>query len=253
MTDTGLDVPNGYRLARGTDLVSLAGRLRELAAPIRDALEIREVSHLATNILDRADLNGEQRPASVVFDAVSAQAEHVAAILTGGHECPTVTMGLAVTDDPVTGELLALALHGRNEYAAALDEAEEFQYFGYWDESTGRPAPEDVTPEEWADRGAMWERALRGADPECPDGMFRIELGSPLPGVDLVNRSAEILAQIPALETRVGAAAARLVEEQTFTSPMDAMAFMSSMGPRIATIENTLKPITLEDLAGGNQ
>lgn len=254
MTSSCPNVFNGYRLARGTDLVSLAGRLRDMAAPIRDALELQEISHLAASILDRADLSGEPRPASVVFDAISAQTGHVASILTGEHECPTVTLGLAVTDDPVTGELLALALHGRGEYAVALDESGDFEYFGYWDEaSTGHPAPDDVTAEEWAERGSMWERALRGSEPQCPDSMFRIELGSPLPGMDLVNRSAEILARIPELEVRVGAAAARLVENQSFTSPMEAMAFMSSMGPSITTIENSLKPITLEDLAGGNQ
>ena len=254
MTDSDLAILHGYRLPKGTDPLELAASLRAMAEPIRTKLELKEIARFATGILDEADLEGTKRPASVIFDAISAQAEHVAAIMAGEHNCPTVTLGLALTDDPVSGDLMALAFHSHEEYARGIDDLGVAEYFPYWDEeATGESRPMGVGATEWGARGIIWERALRGTDPDDPTGMFRIEFGSPLPGVDLLTRADEILAEIPDLETRIHHALHTLATEQEFESPAEAMAFMASMPAHQQRIANALRPITLSDLAGGER
>lgn len=254
MTDSELTVLHGYRLPKGTDPLKLAASLREMAEPIRTRLELQEVARFATGILDEADLEGTDRPASVIFDAISAQADHVAAIMGGEHDCPTVTLGLAVTDDPVSGDLMALAFHSHEEYARGIDDLGIAEYFPYWDEeSTGQSRPMGVGATEWETRGVIWERTLRGTDPANPTDMFRIEFGSPLPGLDLLTRAEGILAEIPDLETRIHHALHALATGQEFESPAEAMVFMASMPKHHQRIAKALKPITLNDLAGGER
>ncbi|MGK3708574.1 hypothetical protein [Arthrobacter sp. IK3] len=254
MTDSELVVIHGYRLPGGTNPLAAAAALRDMAEPIRAGLELREVAFHAASILDAADLAGSPRPASVMFDAISAQAEHVAAIMSGEHSCPTVTLGMAFTDDPVTGDVMALAFHHHEEYARGIDELGIAEYFPYWDEeTTGQPRPLGISSSEWAARGIMWERALRGTDPQDPTGTLRIEFGSPLPGVDLLTRAGDILGEIPSMEHRIHRALNELAQSQDFESPAEAMAFMAAMPAHHARVEESLKPISLADLAGGTK
>lgn len=254
MTDPDLAILHGYRLPRGTDPLQLAAIMRNMAEPIRNRLELREIASFAAGILDEADLAGAERPSSVMFDALSAQAEHAASIMSGDHDCATVNLAMAFTDDPDTGDLMLLAFHGHEEYARGIDELGIAEYFPYWDEeATGQSRPMGISSTEWGARGIIWERALRGTDPDDPAGMFRIEFGSPLPGVDLLTQAEDILAEIPAMEARVHHALHALAHEQEFSSPGEAMAFMASMPEHQLRVEKSLKPITLSDLAGGER
>lgn len=108
MTDFELNVPHGYRLHPGTDLLALAERLRTALAPVRDRIEIEQVAEFIAKTVDAADLAGTPRPESVIFDAVQAQAVHVGQILAGEHSCHLNTVTVAVSDDPETGGLYAL-------------------------------------------------------------------------------------------------------------------------------------------------
>ena len=248
-----LRVLNGYRLPEGTDLVVLAETLRTLFAPIRDTLEIREVAGHAARIINEADLDGKERRQAVIFDAVQAHYEHVQQIISGEHDCALTTANIAVGDDPETGRLYLLAFHRRREYAEAIDDNEIGEYFPYYDEeAAGMPRPAGIAKKAWDNRGAIWERVLRGAPASDPDGMFRISLGRTLPDMDMVMRAGEVLAAIPDLDVRAMTAVENFAHSQQFTSMGELFEFQAALPAKLESIRASLKPITLEDLVGGS-
>lgn len=252
MTDLDLNVPHGYRLAPGTDLLELAGRLRAVMEPIRNRIEIDQVAEFASKFLDEADLAGTPRPASVIFDAVQAQSVHVGQILSGEHSCALCTVSVAVSDDPDTGELYALMFFKYSAFGSALDEMEIGTYYPYWNEEAVEDRrPIGVSAAEWERRAAIWHRVLRGANPHDPHSMFQIKVGSPFPGVDLISNAAEVFEAIPTMEQRVHHAVHELHNSQDFQSHSEVMAFVAAMPEHQERIQNSLKPITLEDIAGG--
>lgn len=252
MTNPDLNVPHGYRLDPGTDLIDLAARLRTVMEPIRDRIEIRQVAEFAAKLLDAADLSGEARPAAVIFDAVQAQAEHIGQILSGEHGCPLPVLSVAVCDDPQSGELYALAFHRLEDYGRALDEMEMGEYYPYWnEEALDERRPVGVSAAEWGRRAAVWTRALRGTDPHEPHGMYRITVGSMFPDMNLVTRAEEVLAAMPSTEQRLNHAMHELHHAQDFSSPSELMAFAASVPAHAERIKSLLKPITLADITGG--
>jgi hypothetical protein len=254
MTDPDLNVPHGYRLRPGTDLLDLAQRLREAMAPVRDRIEIEQVAEFAAKALDEADLAGTPRPESVIFDAVQAQAVHVGQILSGEHSCHLNTVTVAVTDDPETGLMYALMFPKHPALAAELDELELGDYYPFWnEEATDQQRPTGTSAAEWARRGETWTRVLRGSSPFEPTGIFKIEVGSAHPDADLINRAADVYAAMPTLEQRIHHALHELQSNQEFESQSEVMAFVASMPEHQQRIESSLKPITLEDIAGGTK
>ncbi|MCU6480132.1 hypothetical protein [Arthrobacter sp. A2-55] len=252
MTDPELAISHAWKLPAGTDIFTLANRLRPVVEPIRRNLEIREVAFFAAKILDQADLTGATRPASVVFDAVQAHAEHVKATLAGDHHCPLTTLKLACLDDPATGDILVMADFSHDEYGQALDDAEIGEFFPYWDEdATGESRPAGVSGAHWAARGEAWERALRGAPSAAPHGVFQIEFGSPLPGFDAITDTEAVLAAIPPMTTRVEVIMNEFLHGQEFHNPSEMIDFMASVPSHLERISNLLCPIALGDLSGG--
>ncbi|TSE15709.1 hypothetical protein B1A87_007135 [Arthrobacter sp. KBS0703] len=81
--------------------------------------------------------------------------------------------------------------------------------------------------------------------------MFTIEVGSTYPDADLINRAADVFAAMPTTEQRIYHAIHELHNSQEFTSPSELMAFHASIPEHQAGIQSSLKPITLEDIAGG--
>jgi hypothetical protein len=108
-----------------------------------------------------------------------------------------------------------------------------------------------ITEAEWAERRAIWTRVLRGANPANPDGMFQIALGRANPDTDLLTRTNDVLAAMPDMEERIMLAANSLAGEQDFHSLDQHFAFAASMPGHLERFRTTLKPITLDDLAGG--
>ncbi|QOD05705.1 hypothetical protein [Pseudarthrobacter sp. BIM B-2242] len=247
-----LAIFHGYRLPEGTDLIGLAETLRTVFLPIRDTLEIKDIATQASRILSAADVAGTDRPAAVIFDAVQAHSEHVAQILAGQHDCALPVASAAVSDDPATGRLYLL-LHARHaEYSRAMDDHGIAEYFPYWDEDEDLPArPLGISEADWTERRAAWERVLRGAHPAHPSGMFQIAFGSPMPDMDVVTRTEEVLAALPTLDDRVRAAFERLASEQEFESLEEHFAFAASVPDHLDRFRAAMKPIGIEDLAGG--
>jgi hypothetical protein len=251
MTNPELNVPHGYRLHPGTDLLALAERLRTAMAPVRDRIEIAQVAEFAAKALDEADLAGAPRPESVIFDAVQAQAVHVGQILAGEHSCFLNTVTVAVSDDPETGVLYALMFPKHPAFAAEIDELEIGDYYPYWNEEDAeQQRPTGTSSAEWARRGETWTRVLRSTNPFEPTGMFKIDIGNPYPDADLINRATDVLAAMPSIEQRIHHALHEL-QNQEFTSHSELMAFVATMPEHQERIETSLKPITLEDIAGG--
>lgn len=250
--DLSLAVPHGFRLAPSTDLPGLAARLRDALLPVRRRIEVAQVAGYAAQLLDQADLSGSDRPGSVIFDAVQAQADHVHQVLAGEHDCPLNVASVAVSDDPETGELYALFFHQHEEFADALDELEIGEYFPYWPEDEGERRPTGISRRQWAERAAVWTRVLRGEDPQRPGNMFKIDIGSPLPDMDLITQAEEVLAAMPTREQRVLHALNSFAQSQAegLHSPTQVMDLMAQMPAQQARIEQALKPITLADIAG---
>lgn len=254
MTEPSLNVPHGYRLEPGTDLLDLAARLRETMQPVRDRIEIEQIAEFAAKFLDAADLAGTPRPESVIFDAVQAQAEHVGQVLSGEHGCALNTLAVAVTDDPETGIMYALVFPRHEALRVAVDDMEMGEYYPYWNESeVGDPRPVGVSAAEWERRAVIWARVLRGNNPHDPHSMFQITVGTPHPGMDVVTRAAEVLAAMPTTEQRIHHALHELQHGQEFTSHAEMMAFVATMPEHHQRIQESLKPITLQDIAGGTR
>lgn len=247
-----LAIFHGYRLPEGTNLIELAETLRGVFLPIRDTLEIRGIATQASRILSAADLAGTARPSAVIFDAVQAHSLHIGQILAGQHDCALPVASAAVADDPETGHLYLL-LHARHpEYARAMDDQAIAEYFPYWDEDEDLPdRPLGISEADWTERRAAWERVLRGAHPAHPSGMFQIAFGSPMPDMDVVTRTEEVLAALPSLDDRVRTAFEQLASEQEFESLEQHFAFAASVTDHLDRFRAALKPISLEDLAGG--
>lgn len=242
---------HGYRLPEGTDLLDLAAQLRALAAPVREAIELQEVAHHVSRIMDEADLNGQERRPAVIFDAVQAHAAHAASVLNGHLGCSLPTLTVTVGDDPETGRLYAVASFQHEEYAAALADAGFGEWFPYWDEvEAEQTRPPGISTAEWTSRAAVWERVLRGATPEAIDGLFTITMGNSMPDMNMVNRAEDIFALLPELDDRVVAALNGYASGRVFTSPEEFFEFQASIPGHIAHLKESLKPITLEDLVG---
>lgn len=247
-----LSIFHGYRIPESTSVMELAEILRTAFLPVRDSIEIREVALHASRILGAADLAGTSRPGSVIFDAVQAHATHIGQIINGEHDCPLPTASVAIGDDPHTGQLYALVHAQHAAYGRAMDEHAIGDYYPYWDAQDGYPeCPLGITEAEWAERRAIWTRVLRGANPASPDGMFQIALGRANPDTDLLARTSDVLAAMPDLEERIMLAASSLAGEQEFDSLDQHFAFAASMPGHLERFRATLKPITLDDLAGG--
>lgn len=247
-----LAIFHGYRLPEGTSLIGLAETLRTVFLPIRDALEIQSIAGHASGILSTADVAGTDRPAAVIFDAVQAHSEHIVQILAGEHDCPLPVASVAVSDDPETGRLYLL-LHAQHaEYSRAMDDHGIGEYFPYWDADQHFPArPLGISEAAWNERRTVWERVLRGTDPANPSGMFQIALGNPLPDMDVVTRADEVLAALPDINTRVHVAFERFAAEQEFDSVEQQFMFVASVTDHLDRFREAMKPISLEDLAGG--
>lgn len=81
--------------------------------------------------------------------------------------------------------------------------------------------------------------------------MFKIDVGNAYPDADLINRAADVFAAMPSIEQRINHALHELHSSQEFTNHSEMMAFVATMPEHQERIKTSLKPITLEDIAGG--
>ena len=244
-----LNIHQGYRLGDGVDLFQVCEQVRAVIEPIHRGIQLREIAQQAAMILDQADLEGSDRPASVVFAAFDGHNRHIGQIVAGEHDCATTRLSLSFGTDPETGTVYALAHTDFQAYADALIDMEFGTYFPYWDEAEAGPRPFGIRSSDWEDRRSVWERVLRGAAPADPHTMLRLDIGSLYADMDLLNDQEAILAVVPNMSARINVALNRM-KSMTFDSPAELVAFMSSMPAQAESIRTRLRPITLEDLTG---
>ncbi|HEX9227520.1 MAG TPA: hypothetical protein VF885_12830 [Arthrobacter sp.] len=244
-----LNIRQGYRLGGGVDLFQICEQVRAVAEPIHREIQLREIAQQAAMILDQADLDGSERPASVVFAAFDGHNKHIGQIVSGEHDCATTRLSLSFGTDPETGIVYALADTDFQAYADALIDMEFGTYFPYWNEAEGGPRPFGIRSADWESRAAIWNRVLRGADAADPHSMLRLDIGALYADIDLLNDQEAILAAMPNMGARINVALNR-IKSMTFESPGELVAFMSSMPAQAESIRTRLRPITLEDLTG---
>lgn len=249
MNDFGLNIPQGYRLRGGTDLFALAEDLRLAMMPIQRSLQIREIATLCAMILDDADLQGLDRPKSVIFDAYQAHNEHVGQILSGEHSCALPRLTVFFLKDPETCDMYAFAEVAHREYADALLELDLGEYFPYWDEADGAERPFGIRAGAWEERGTIWSRVLADVSAEDPTGILRVDLGSAYPDVDLVNETDAVFGQLPSMDRRIHRALNQNGGIEV-SSPDDIRNVMAELPLRYQHITQSLQPITLKDLTG---
>lgn len=249
MSEFGIDIRQGYRLGDGVDLFSLAEQVRAVIAPIHRDIVIHMIAQKAATILDQADLDGTDRPESVVFAAFDKHNEHVGQIASGDHPCAPSRLSLSFGTDPATGIAYAAADTSFQMYADALVNMGFGTYYPYWDESEGGARPFGIRDEEWEARGETWTRVLRGADPSDPHTMLRLDVGPLFADIDLLNDPEAILAAIPDMGSRVNLALNRL-QSLSFDSPGELVAFMATVPAQVEAIRTKLRPITIGDLTG---
>lgn len=249
MNDYGLNIPQGYRLNRGTDLFTLVTDLRTVMLPVLRQIQIEEIARFCALILDEADLAGEPRPNSVIFDAFQAYNEHVGEIIAGRHpSCPLSRLTVFFQNDPESGDVYALAEVFHREYAEALVNMDLGEYFPYWDESEDSPRPFGITAAAWEARGGIWSRVLAGMSDDDPTGILRVDLGSTGADVDLLTETAAVHAAMPNLAQRINRALNAGNTE--VGSPEELSSLMAELPGRYQHISSRLQPISLSDLTG---
>ena len=250
MNDFGLNIRQGYRLHPDTSLFTLVEDLRRIMVPIQRSLQIREIASLCAMILDDADLQGTERPKSVIFDALEAHNEHVRQIISGEHSCSLPRLTVFFLNDPETGDTYAVAEVAHREYAEALLEMDMGDYYPYWDESEGMERPFGIRSGSWEERGKVWSRVFAEVSADDPAGILRVDLGSAYPDLDLLTETEAVYRQLPDLGQRINRAMNGTGGVIEVESPADVSSIMAELPARFQHISASLRPITLNDLTG---
>lgn len=134
---------HGYRLAEGTDLFAFCERLRALADPLRDELDLELLNRLASW--------GRESLGSAVGRWQAMQEEMRPDVY--GHD--PHRLDVVFLRDSITERILALLY--TEKFTKLWESLPEVEYFGYWNNTD---PDEDCTELEFDQRGEAWERVL---------------------------------------------------------------------------------------------
>ncbi len=163
---------NGYRISVGER--GMAGRLREVRESLgvtRTRLYRTLVVGAACALVDATRLGEDPRidgrrvslDGSALGSAARVIDELIERAEASARRDPEFDLGVSLTlvwgDD---GQLYGLLYCERQEFVDAFTALDGVEAWPYWDNTEG---PEDVSDEEWHERGATWNRLLGGGAP----------------------------------------------------------------------------------------
>jgi hypothetical protein len=180
-------IPNGFRLAEGTDLAAFTDRVRSVIDPLRDQEDLKLLAIETAKYIDTLWLNGEPIPAGVALTAYAQWAEAQSKMSVYDYDHDENRFELSIGADPGTGRIMVIARAKNRELLDAFEELPEVEEYGYWNHTDSYP--EGVTGADWKIREAAWDRMLPGLgrpSDTMEDWVLRdtVEIREELRGVD---------------------------------------------------------------------
>jgi hypothetical protein len=159
-------IPNGYRLAEGTDVFEFVQRVRDVMNPLRDEAELNYLVAEATRDIDHADFRGEPRPDMPLFRAAiefdNKQFEMKRAGKTHGYDFNPHRFELAIGKDPKTGRIGVRVYTETGSMRDAFEAMTGVTEYHFQDSTEG---PSDIPKDVWQERKHFWERVSGDVPP----------------------------------------------------------------------------------------
>ena len=187
-------IPNGFRLADGTDLDALKATVRSVIDPLRDQEDLKLLATETAKYVDGRWLAGDPilPGAAGIAYAQWAEAQSKMSVRDYDHDLNRFNLSIGV--DPGTGRIMVIAHAENRVLLEAFEDLPEVEEYGYWDHTDSYP--EGVTRADWEIREAAWNRMLPGLG-RPSDTMESWTLRDTVEIRDELRSVAALLAHIP--------------------------------------------------------
>lgn len=157
-----IKIHNGYRLTANTDPFAFFKHVRTRMVTVRETLDATELMDRATTSIDLADRKGEERASNPLYKAWEQFADEQRKMNPAhrGHDPHRFQVSFA--HDTPSNRIMCLLFSQRREFETAWESLAEVEPYGYWDNTDPE---EDITPLEWTQRKAAWDRIMPNG---CP-------------------------------------------------------------------------------------
>lgn len=250
-------IPNGFRLAEGTNPDEFTLKVRDVIDPLRDQEDIKLFAIEAAKFVDDRWLAGDPIPAGAAESAYADWAEAQSKMSAYDYDHDLNRFELSIGTDPGTGRTMIIARAENRVLLDAFEELPEVEEYGYWDHTDSYP--EGVTEADWKVREAAWDRTLPGI--KISDTMDTWVLRDSVEIREELRDVHAIRPHLPEATDRARSAgldayAGYLVRGQGIDS-MKAVRFVAfgrgvSVRPVIDTVASYLPELTAELLTGGS-
>lgn len=153
-------IPNGFRLAEGTDLAAFKCAVRSVLDPLRDREDLKLLAIETAKYVDGRWLAGDPVLPGAAGIAYAHWADAQSKMSVRDYDHDENRFELSIGTDPGTGRIMVIA-HAENRVLLnAFEDLPEVEEYGYWDHSDSYP--EGITRADWEIREAAWNRMLPG-------------------------------------------------------------------------------------------
>jgi hypothetical protein len=154
-------IPNGFRLAEGTELTTFKRRVRSVIDPLRDQEDLKLLAVETAKYVDDRWLAGDPILPDAAAAAYAQWAEAQSKMSVRDFDHDRNRFELSLGTDPGTGRIMMIARAENGVLLDAFKDMDEVEEYGYWDHTDSYP--EGVTRADWKIRKATWDRMLPGA------------------------------------------------------------------------------------------
>lgn len=153
-------IPNGFRLAEGTDLASFKRRVRDLIDPLRDQEDVKLLAGVIAKYVDGRWLAGDPVLPGAASISYAHWADEQSKMSVYDFDHDLNRFELSIGTDPGSGHIMVIARAENNVLLDAFADMAEVEEYGFWHTYS---YPEGVTRADWEIREASWDRMLPGA------------------------------------------------------------------------------------------
>jgi hypothetical protein len=153
-------IPNGFRLAEGTDLDVFKTRVRRVIDPLRDQEDLKLLAIEAAKFVDSRWLAGDPILPGAADTAYAQWADAQSRMSVNDYDHDENRFKLSIGTDPGSGRIMVIAFAENHTLLEAFEDLEGVEEYGYWDHSDSYP--EGVTQADWEIRKTAWDRMLPG-------------------------------------------------------------------------------------------
>jgi len=211
-----MSLGNGIRF-RSTDLLEVHQQLMAFRPVIADLAEKKETEFLARTAvrsIDKAILKGTPCNAPL-SEALQELWDRQRKIVTTRKRDPQIDMEFKVLVLPWAGRIYGLVYSERGEWIDLLREQDWVEDFRYW---TNADAPDDMSHEEWDERGCVWGAILEQDPARRPGASGMTADFMPDGGIPQVE---DVLRFVPTIDERARKWAFERVRARRFATLME--------------------------------